>query len=281
MQKIDEFLKSNEGLAKNTLDKYAMVLNGHFVPFLEKPSVIWTSLTKDVAPLMPDFCTALKRKGLSGASIQQHITVVKIFFRWLGFPITYSHKISNAEKKLKRLKNMNRWFCEDDIERCLAYRFPSEHNRNAIIVRLLIETGARIRELGGLKKKDIDMDNNMIWITISKTEPRFAFFSNETLLMLSEHLAGLLFDDAPLFPCVGQMKNIVQNMLKALDMKTPGDGRGPHNFRHWFATTVYFSGMRIEDVAMLMGDTVDIILKTYIHPTPKMMQERVNRAMGW
>ena len=49
-------------------------------------------------------------------------------------------------------------------------------------------------------------------------------------------------------------------MLKALGLKNGADGRGPHVFRHYFASYLFFvGGMRIEEVATLIGDTVDTV----------------------
>jgi hypothetical protein len=38
--------------------------------------------------------------------------------------------------------------------------------------------------------------------------------------------------------------------------------------------------MRIEDIAFLLGNTTDTIVQNYLHPTPLMLKERVERAMG-
>ena len=59
-------------------------------------------------------------------------------------------------------------------------------------------------------------------------------------------------------------------------------GRGPHTFRHFVATKLFYDGgMRIEDVATLMGTTAENITKNYLHPTPLMLRERVFDAMKW
>lgn len=61
-----------------------------------------------------------------------------------------------------------------------------------------------------------------------------------------------------------------------------GNGRGPHTFRHYTATYLYYDGnMRIEDLAYLLGDKVETIREKYLHPTPKMLRKRVASAMGW
>ena len=86
----------------------------------------------------------------------------------------------------------------------------------------------------------------------------------------------------PLFPSTARIRQVVNEMLKDLGLKNGADGRGPHTFRHYTASYLFYAGnMRIEDIAFLMGDTVDMIRTRYLHPTPMMLRERVAKAMGW
>ena len=91
----------------------------------------------------------LNERGVSGASIQQYFTVMKLVFRWAGKPVAYTYRISANERKAHKRKRINRWFTEQDIEACLHYRFGCNHERNQLMVRILVETGARVRELWG------------------------------------------------------------------------------------------------------------------------------------
>ena len=71
-------------------------------------------------------------------------------------------------------------------------------------------------------------------------------------------------------------------MLEDMGLKNGKDGRGPRTFRHYVATHLFYVGnMRIEDIAVLLGDKVDTIINNYLHPTPLMLRERVAKAMKW
>jgi integrase len=85
-----------------------------------------------------------------------------------------------------------------------------------------------------------------------------------------------------IFPNVSRIKEIVTVMFKDLGMKNGKDGRGPHVFRHYFASHLFFVGnMRIEEVATLMGDTVDTVRSVYLHCPANVLKSKTRRAMGW
>jgi integrase len=65
-------------------------------------------------------------------------------------------------------------------------------------------------------------------------------------------------------------------------LKGKGDARGTHTFRHYVtARMFYVGGMRIDDIAFLLGDTKDTIVQNYLHPTPLLLKERAEREVGW
>jgi integrase len=181
---------------------------------------------------------------------------------------------------------MERWFTEDNVQVCLDYRKGPV--RNQLIIRLLVETGARVQELASLQAADIDLPARTAWIRTSKTMPRPVFFSPETA-KLFEYAAGYAQATLPgagsgrLFPSDGQIKAIVNEILEDLGLKKGDrDGRGAHTFRHYCATWLYYEGgMDLNDLAVYLGDEPATIRENYLHPTPKMMRKRVEKALGW
>lgn len=275
-KKIYEFLDSDDviRLADNTQDLYRYALVSNFLPFMKSRGSFKVT---DVCL----FTKHLEDKGMAGTTIQQYLTVLKIFLRWNGTPADYTYRIPNKERKANALKKMNRWFDEDDIKKCMLYDFIN--HRDKLIVHLLIETGIRIQELSDIMSKDIDLDERTIRIKTSKTKPRVVFFSPETRKrFLGIQTESMFKYNKLLFPGKEQVYTIVRNMLEDLGLKDGRDGRGPHTFRHYCATHLFYVGnMRLEDIARLLGDTPDVIERQYIHPTPKMLRKKVDEAMGW
>ena len=279
MKTTREYLESPEvkGLAKSTRELYGYALN-HMQNFLGDK--------KGIDKLdMPGFATYLEKMSLSGKSIQQYLTCTKIFLKWAGHPVQFTYKVSNKDRQSNKKKHLHRWFSEQDIEKCLGYKFENSNGDSLTlqaIVRILVETGVRVGEVSSIKAEDIFLEDQYIFVH-GKTEPRPVIISEETVEMLEQVLGGRIpfSSTMRIFPQVAKIKSAITRMLNDLGLKSPGDGRGPHTFRHHTATYLFYTcGMRIEDLAFLLGDKVETIREKYLHPTPEMIKKRVLVAWG-
>ena len=286
-EKIEFYLSSPEilKLAETSQKYYQYSLKSltEFYPFdeVDFDEIIFNRAFFD------NFTQVLEKKGKTGTTIRDYVNCVKIFLKWCGRQAEYTYKVPSHELKRHKKKQLRRWFNEQDIARCKNYFEFSKANgdinlRNRIIVRLLIETGARVREIANVKAKDIDIDERIIWLYDSKTEPRPAYFSPKTAEMLKSLRGSKVLWKEDVFPGVKAVMAMVQAMLSDLGLKTERDGRGPHTFRHYTASYLFYIGnLRIEDLAFLLGDTPETIISKYLHPTPLMLRERVDKAYRW
>ncbi len=293
--KFDDYLNSEsvQNLAANTRLMYQNSLR-HAQNFISgHRNKIATSTLNEYEWLsfaMPDFARYLEKQKMSGKSIQQILTGVKIFLKWAGYKTEFVYRISNEDRQAHKLKHLLRWFDENDVARCLDYMFmhyeEERRMRSRILVRLLVETGGRIGEIAAIRKEHIDLEERTVIIQ-GKTNPRPVFFSPRTATMIRQYKKYLkdskdLDWEGELFPSKQVCTIAIQDMLVALGMKKSEDGRGAHTFRHYFASKLFFEGqMRIEDVAFLMGDGVDVVRDTYLHPTAMNLREKVDIAMKW
>lgn len=283
-QKAEEYLSSQKvtSLAAATRQGYTISLND-LIKFCKKFDV---GKIDDVEANLPKLAKSFKGRGISDQTIYQKFTCIKIFLKWAGFPSQYTFSISNTGKKAFKLKHARRWVSREEISQCRAYSFAYSGDvvRNRLIVSLLIDTGCRARELSTLKGTDIEVNAGTLFLSDSKTEPRPAFFSREThdLMLLYRDEIGAQRFLGRLFPAVDRIKEIVTVMLNNLGLKNGKDGRGPHVFRHYFASYLFFVGdMRIEEVATLMGDTVDTVRNVYLHCPVDVLKNKTRCAMGW
>lgn len=287
MKTITEYLKTTEvrALAQATRDNYENSLKS-FNKFLKRHEGIIFEID---AEFLEKYTKYLVRNK-SGATIRQYVTIVKLYLKWAGEPVEFTYRVPATERKRQQMKEIERWFTEADISRCMLFEFPTlkepARSRNKLIVRLLAETGARVAEIANIEAKDFDEGNRMVFLRYSKTEPRPAFYSVRTAEVLAQHkvervISGEIWR-GQIFPTTDTVKKAVAKMLKDLGMKNGSDGRGPHTFRHYVATYLYFEGgMALEDVAIVLGDKPDTIRETYLHPSPFMLQRKFKRAMGW
>ena len=281
--KITEYLESPgvTALARTTQEGYRFSLND-LGKFCKRANV---ENLKDIEAKMPNLAASMRRRKISDQTIYQKFTGIKIFLKWAGFPSQYTFHISNTGKKAFKLKHARRWLSEAELRSCREYPFTKSANalRDRLLVSLLIETGCRARELATLKGADVEMEAGSLFLSDSKTEPRPAFFSRETYELM-EKLKRKVGDrwNGKIFPDVDRIKEIITCMFKDLGMKNGKDGRGPHVFRHYFASHLFFVGnMRIEEVATLMGDTVDTVRSVYLHCPVDVLKIKTRRAMGW
>ncbi len=291
LSKVEEQINSylhcpnTQALAKKTQGLYFSVLNNKLAPFCMLQGI--TDLTEDFKGHMEAYTVYLLGSGLNAYSTQQYLTITKIFLSFLENPVKYTFKIPRAAKQAHDLKHQKRWFTDFDIARCKTHRFLRNHGRNHILVRLMCETGARVNEIANIKRCDIQLEKGTILLGVSKTIPRPVFFSQETGIYLARFLDEKFPDPAmdsfkKIFPCSNQIWKIINGMLRALDMKSTNDGRGPHTFRHYVATDLHFvRGMELTDVAFLLGDTPETISSRYLHPNAEMLQNRMKKASGW
>lgn len=284
---INSYLNSpnTQALAKKTQDLYGAALRNKLLPFCALQGIM--EIDTGFKDHMEAYAGYLQAHGLSAHSTQQYLTITKILFTFLGCPVKYTFKIPRQAKQAYDLKHQRRWFTDHDVACCKTYQFKRKHARNHVLVRLLCETGARVNEIANIKKGDVNTDKGTILLGVSKTIPRPVFFSKETAIYLNRFLSTAFPDPlkdsfSKIFPCSNQIWKIINAMLTDLGLKTHNDGRGPHTFRHYVATDLYFvRGMELTDVAFLLGDTPETISSRYLHPNAEMLQSRMKKASGW
>jgi integrase len=235
---------------------------------------------------MDNFVKYLNRKRLAGTSVQHYIRCVKIYLRAIGRPLDdYQYYVPSESKKALRRKKMERWFTEEEVEKCKGYNFPSYKaerlkERNRIVVRLLIDTAARVKEINNIRIKDFDFKTSppQVRLWTSKTQPRWVPMSPETGGKVKKWIesSSLLPDSKPFNQ---RRLTYVNVMLSDLGLKKAG--RGPHTFRHYAATMWYEKGLRIELIAHLMGDQVGTVQRCYLHPSKVHTGNNMAEILGW
>ena len=105
IKKINEFLASPEimGLAESTQDSYRYALVSNFLPFVRDKLAGGIQRQEDYKPwILELFVKCLKDeskdswkprldgKTISGSTIQQYLTIIKLFLKWNCTPIRYT-----------------------------------------------------------------------------------------------------------------------------------------------------------------------------------------------
>ncbi len=284
---INQYFKAQNtlALADSTKSLYSAVIRKKLLPFCREQGI--DKLNEKFTDSMDSFTEFIRNQKVSAHTTQSYLTITKLLFSFHGYHIKHTYKIPRQDKQAFDLKHEKRWFSGEDIAKCRTYMFKNNHIRNHLLVRLMCETGARINEIANICLRDIKLKEKAILLSWSKTTPRPVFFNPETAIYLDKYLR-LSFPDPEkdsfkkIFPGKNMIYKVVDDMLKDLGLKTKGDGRGPHTFRHYVATNLRYNlKMDLDHVARLLGDTQKTISTRYLHPTAEMLHNLINRASGW
>lgn len=152
----------------------------------------------------------------------------------------------------------------DDLKR-LIEALPSKYK---LITAFMAYSGLRISEARGLSRNAINLKTGEIQVFQQRTKPktitpilktkrsyRTVPFSTELRILYESYPSPLDL----LFP-----KYISNQSLKTA-YKNAGFKITAHDLRHTFATILIQKGIDFKTVAALIGDTVQIVLKTYSH----------------
>lgn len=273
---IQEYFKSQrkDALAKSTKQMYLGVVRSKLIPFCKMVGI--EQLDETFQDHIDDYIHFIRNYGISAHTTSEYLTVTKQFFTFHGIRLEYTFRIPRAEKQAWDLKQERRWFSERDVALCRTYIFRVFNTRNHLLVRIFSETGARINEVANIKFHDINFNTKTLLLRHSKTVPRSVKLSEETIIYFERHIdsfpAGKQHQDLYLFPRKNQIYKIVMEMLRDLNLKRHGDGRGPHTFRHYVATDLrYGKRLDLDFVSRMLGDTSEMVTTRYIHPTPEML----------
>ena len=181
--------------------------------------------------------------------------------------ITYKPKMTR-----KRIVNA------EEIEMYFNNSDPLSHYHVAI--KILYYTGIRVGELLGLTWNDVDLDN--MTISINKQWVRIGSSNNRGFGQLKTKNSNRILPIPSTL--VESLKNYKYHSKHARIMpinsssplykyiKKHINNHSPHDFRHTYATKLLSNGVDIKTVASLLGDTVDTVIKTYIHYSDEMRE---------
>jgi integrase len=151
--------------------------------------------------------------------------------------------------------------------------------------------GLRVGEIAALKWSDIDFNAGTL-----KVE-RQMVATNKNVMALQELKSNNSYRTVPiplrLQTVLAEYKNkyprhisdmvfwnATYHSIKRVSQYTKGD-ISIHDFRHTYATTLLSSGFDIKTVAALLGDTVETVLKAYVHYTDEMRENAQQRLSNF
>jgi len=140
-----------------------------------------------------------------------------------------------------------------------------------VMTNFLFSTAVRQRSLMFIKVKDVDFDNNVVYVNVTKNRKPLIVPLNQTMVnILKEYLKyrNHKTDDDYLFCNVfGQqlVKSTCYHMLYEYNKRRGVETTGIHRYRHTFAKQWILSGGNVVSLSQLLGHSSLEITQNYIH----------------
>jgi len=230
-----------------------------------------------------DFLSHELSRGVGRTSLMRRVSGIKNFFRFLiRQEIIEDSSIMNvktpkAERKLPKVTS------EEQIASMLSHSFGNTKldRRNLAIFAFLYATGARVSELIGLNRMDLDFRTGLVRLQGKGGKTRFipaGDFATEKIRGWLEERGG---DSEAVFTTLaGSRLSVrqIRNILNRAVLKSGMNARmSPHTMRHSFATHMLDHGADVRIVQELLGHVSLSTTQIYTHVTRERLRRLYNR----
>ncbi|MCB9422893.1 MAG: tyrosine recombinase [Ardenticatenaceae bacterium] len=261
-----DFLQIEYKYSNNTAAAYKNDLN-QFVKFLLNGQYSQVTEWADVSPeIVHDYVDFMKSKSYASSSVARKVAAVKSFFNYLHARSFIDENPTTDIESPRVKKRLPKTLTSDEVERLLkapATKTTPKNLRDIALLTMLYTTGMRVTEVVSLHKKDIDLENNVLYCPGKDDEVRELPFDELTKEVLTEYLEkGRPYlakdkDEKAIFlNHRGQQLTrqglwlIIKSYAQQAELKTAVT---PHTLRHSFAAHKLESGSNLQEVQHLLG----------------------------
>jgi site-specific recombinase XerD len=234
--------------------------------------------------------TLFKSLKYKNSSINKFTDLLKMIYK-VNIELEYIdyNPIFNI-KKLKEDKVNIEIITPENMYKIMTY-LKSLHldyfnTRNILSILLLKDTGVRLNELLHIKKSNINIDDNSIYLEYTKTrDTRIVFFTDLTKSYLLKHLENdkeekvdYLFlnhlkDNCMEKCCIYHFLDRISKACKIEQSITP------HKWRHTFITNLVEHNVNLNSIMKVSGHTVYSTTQRYIHQSHKSLKDSIFKAL--
>jgi len=275
-----KFLSYNEIHAKDSKNHISRY-NNHIKPFLGDKSIF------DISVNDIEYIQKEKLKVLAPKTVNHILQLIGTIF---NHNIERKNiQIENPVKSIKKLKVNNerlKYLSNDEIKALLEQVENDEQLK--LFVKLSLQTGGRLNTIVNLKKKDIDLDNQIISLKDYKNDSFYKGFINDEIVdSLKNRLKKLKNDDfilefgtdsSNLQAYISKKLQPILNSLFNNDIdETDRQHRVViHTLRHTFASHLAIKGTPIFTIQKLMNHKDINMTLRYAKLAPDSGREFVN-----
>lgn len=200
--------------------------------------------------------------GISGSSINTYNATILVFVKYhqaLGAKIPFK---TTLVRKQKELKTERKFYTKTEIAKVLKIA----DFETGLIIRIMFETGMRIREVSRLKVSNFK--GHRIYFIGKGRKPREVYITEKTFSLLQKYIVefkvnGFLWgrtlnNELP-------TEHTIRKRLQNTFLEAGFSGFYPHALRHSFATNSQINGASVAEIKEMMGHSSIATTERYLH----------------
>ncbi len=230
--------------------------------------------------------------GDKPGTVKRRLAAVGGWLRWMRRRGYLDRDIMAKVKAPKQPKRTPVFFRESETERLYdegIFGNDFKGRRDALMLRMLYETGVRRSELAGLKESSVDLQQLTIKVLGKGNKERVIPIESELAHNISEYMALKRAEREGEDACSewlfentkgGQISatQIYRIVHKYMSMLSTADRTSPHVFRHSFATHILSEGGDMEAIRQLLGHASLTTTEIYTHVTKEHLKDVYRNA---
>lgn len=211
------------------------------------------------------------QKGNSKTTLNNKRRVLSSFYHWLREEEIITKCSIDKIKNIKSDKRLKKPFSAQELEKLRDAAKATAKNelqeaRSMALLEVLLSTAARVGEVSGMKKTDVDYPGKRITVFGKGAKERKTFLTDIAEMRLRKYL-DLRVDDQPwLFVSLDRPYNrlaisAIEIFVRELGRAAGVENAHPHRFRRTAATNALNRGMPIDLVREMLGhENIDTTL---------------------
>ncbi len=264
-----------DGTIKHYRDAFKQIFK-----YLDKNMLI-EDMTKEV---FADFMLALREnKAVNEMSIYTYsrdLKTVMYFFMEQGWLERYKIKLAKTDKQPIETytdEDLRKLLKKPNLKQCSFTEYKAW-----VIVNFLLSTGVRQNSLANIKIKDIDFNNKVVYVNITKNrKPLIVPLNDDIIQILKEYLRYRNGEREEYLFCNIFGKKLVRSTLyHSLWQYNKDRGvetTGLHRFRHTFAKKWVLMGGNVVTLSKILGHHSLEITQNYLNILTCDMQDDVEK----
>ena len=227
-------------------------------------------------------------RGEAAGTVKRRLSSVGSFFRYLRRHGLFDRDIMAKVSAPRQPRRLPVFFKEGEVEHLYDEGLFGDDflgRRDALMLRLLYETGIRRSELAGLRVGSADLSALTLKVLGKRNKERIIPIESELAHNISDYLAlkqQEMGESEWLF--VGRkgrqitVDEVYRVVRKYMSMLSNADRISPHVFRHSFATHILNEGGNIQAIKELLGHADLATTEVYTHVTREHLKQVYKHA---